>query len=679
MRTFALAFAVLLVQFVKAQGYQDLYRPNTWIGGPVGAVTYTYGSGKTTTFEVDTDGRSATLAAIIEEYRKKDLALALAYQALYEGLQAQVMVDGLAFSVDAMFAGGVASITDADGLSSEGTYKFDRNKDRTKVNMTLTGVQTVKAGGGLEKSQGKMGIAGWDSKDGNSYSLADVLSGNADGPFADYKVLARMAKGGSMDYVKIGKLALTNGTPVDADIGSIMTNRNGRLEVRGFDAEAANNDIPICDGDGTDKHIKWRTMDDEVFTVGNGGEAGYKVSLKGYSSGLGANRYLGSGEDGAWGVHELPNVTTNNVVADEVTITTEGSPTPEQKVFRLRSVPPTAGLPYAATGDGSGGIAYIPLPEAVTNTTSECDCSNKWQRVRTWIGREFDVLDATPWLFGFPTPWLGYAMERSDGEGYSGMSGLLDLKGFALGNPCGNNLNLGDLLMGTATDAATERENHMIVTRYYTGSGDPTVHYLPIGEIASTTKADGRSIVTNGNGVLSIAGFLDAPEQAGLVPVTRVRGMGDMTLEWVEAGGGANVDGVTITTNASEGAVSQGVASIFGWTSASNDTYLSKSPQGALEWRRMPSVYNVAWQYDPPTRTWKNAHVMIGTEVVSVDSSQVVDGVYYVRVDCVDKTASLVTTYDASDDTTKYIYVGTVQGGVQTDGIYTTPIVFVWE
>jgi len=678
MRTIAITVALLPVLLASAAGYQDLYRPDTWIGGSVGSVTYTYGNGKSQTFEVDENGYSPTLESAIDEYRKKDIALAMAFQALYEGLQAQVMVDGLAFSVDAMFAGGVAAITDADGTSSSGTYKFTSKAEGNKVELSLTGVQTVKAGGGLEKSQGKMSISGWDSKDGNSYSIADVLSGNAEGPFADYTILARMAKGGSMDYVKIGKLALTNGTPVLTDGFSITTNENGRIQMIGFRDEASEGDVPVCRGSDDGKVIRWRTIDDAVFAIGDGGEEGYKISLKGYAPDLGANRYLGSGEDGAWGVHELPNVTTNNVVADETTITTEGSPTPEQKVFRLKSVPPVAGYPFAATLAPDGGIAYIPLPEAVTNESSECDCTQKWERVATWLG-DFDLLEATPWLFGFPSSWLGYAVERSNGDGYSGQRGLLDIKGFALGDPCGKNLNLGDLLMGTATDAATERENHVILTRYYAGSGDPTVHYLPIGEIASTTKADGRSIVTNENGVLSIAGFLDAPEQAGLMPVTRVRGMGDMTLEWVEAGGGANVDGVTIVTNASEGAVSQGVASISGWTSASNDTYLSKGPQGALEWRRMPSIYNVAWQYDPQSRTWRNAHVMIGTEVVSVDSSQVVDGAYYVEVDCVGKTAALVATPGTSDDTTKFIYVGTVANGVQTDGIYTTPIVFVWE
>ena len=56
---------------------------------------------------------------------------------------------------------------------------------------------------------------------------------------------------------------------------------------------------------------------------------------------------------------------------------------------------------------------------------------------------------------------------------------------------------------------------------------------------------------------------------------------------------GADVDDTTITTNASHGAVSSGSASIYGWSSAANDTYLSKNEGGNLEWRKIDAVPGV--------------------------------------------------------------------------------------
>ena len=56
---------------------------------------------------------------------------------------------------------------------------------------------------------------------------------------------------------------------------------------------------------------------------------------------------------------------------------------------------------------------------------------------------------------------------------------------------------------------------------------------------------------------------------------------------------GADVDDTTITTNTAHGATTSGSASLYGWSSAGNDTYLSKNESGALEWRKvdvMPGV-----------------------------------------------------------------------------------------
>ena len=56
---------------------------------------------------------------------------------------------------------------------------------------------------------------------------------------------------------------------------------------------------------------------------------------------------------------------------------------------------------------------------------------------------------------------------------------------------------------------------------------------------------------------------------------------------------GAEVDDTTITTNTAHGATAQGVASIYGWSGAANDTYLSKNEGGNLEWRKVDPVPGV--------------------------------------------------------------------------------------
>lgn len=527
-------FAILAYLAAHAAESKKWYAPQDgWEGGPIGTTEiFIIKNNKivdTVIFEVDDKGTSDKL----EEYISKasSSTLAAAYQALYSALQAQVMAKNTSNNLNALFAGGVAQITDADDTQSSGSYRFTP-KEGNKVELSLTGVQTVKAGGGLEKSQGKIGISGWDSKDGISYSIADVLSGKAEGPFADYDVLARMAKGGSMDYVKIGKLALTNGTPAQTDGFSITTNNYGRIQMIGFDEEASDRDIMVCRGSGTGKTMRWRTIDDAVFTIGDGGGAGYGISLKGYSPDLGANRYLGTGEGGSWGVHELPNVTTNNVVADEVTITTEGSPTPEQKVFRLKAVPPSAGLPYAATSDGAGGIAYIPLPEAVTNLEGECSCSQAWERVAAWAGsdpRETDM--------HIPTNWFSTTLFELDG-------GVIWLKGWlANGGSGACSENLTSLMTDPAK--SDQRWRHQILTRYLGDSW--TLHYLDIGDLLDTIGTDGLSLTNNAaGGKTQVNGYSSA--EVGTIPKKSETG-----FDWVVADFGSAIKIVGTPGDAPQG------------------------------------------------------------------------------------------------------------------------------
>ena len=53
------------------------------------------------------------------------------------------------------------------------------------------------------------------------------------------------------------------------------------------------------------------------------------------------------------------------------------------------------------------------------------------------------------------------------------------------------------------------------------------------------------------------------------------------------------MDDTTITTNTAHGAVTSGEASIYGWSGAASDTYLSKNEGGNLEWRKIDAVPGV--------------------------------------------------------------------------------------
>lgn len=114
----------------------------------------------------------------------------------------------------------------------------------------------------------------------------------------------------------------------------------------------------------------------------------------------------------------------------------------------------------------------------------------------------------------------------------------LNVSGFTAGGNCSAKLNK---MLSDPSDSSN-RSAHQFMARYSSGGGTPSVHWVGIDDVV---------------------------------------------------GGGSPVDGVTITTNTTQGAVTQGLMSLYGWSGAENDTYLSKNEGGSLEWRRvnpMPGV-----------------------------------------------------------------------------------------
>lgn len=185
-------------------------------------------------YTVRYDGISEDLEKKIESI--SNLATKRAYQALYEGLRAQVMVENMSDNLNALFAGGNASITSSDG-TSDGSYSFGRGAGGA-VTLTLSGVNTVEAGGGLEKSDGTMRLKNWLIASGYKKTLGDALSGDRDAQalIGGHEVLARSGPNGKLGYIKIGKV---DGAGVAVDGSTISSNAQGRLEIKGWASEGA--------------------------------------------------------------------------------------------------------------------------------------------------------------------------------------------------------------------------------------------------------------------------------------------------------------------------------------------------------------------------------------------------------------------------------------------------------
>lgn len=268
---------------------------------------------------MDENGESPKLEDLISSTASPSARNALA--AIYEALKAQVMVKNMANRLNGMFDGGEADL-ESDSAASKGSFKFTVGPDG-KVNLTMSGVPSVGANNGLSKAAGKIGIQNWSSErpvGGNvSYTIGGILSGNPSGAAGHRNDKVLVKSGGEVRYAPIGSLTAGGGgtNVVEVDNASIATNGSGKLEMRGFEEMAAENDIPVVIGDS----ISWRTLDTAVFDIGNGGN--FNVSLKGYSPDLGPKKYLGTGKDGDWGVHDLPDAGSD--IADGHSIVTNAN------------------------------------------------------------------------------------------------------------------------------------------------------------------------------------------------------------------------------------------------------------------------------------------------------------------------------------------------------------------
>ena len=465
----------------------------------------------------------------------------------------------------------------------------------------------------LDMDDGKITVEGWkDATPSAGDTLAQRLTGGAgqvNNPAQSPSLLTRTASGG-VSYMAIGSLAsapgpdgksiVTNSTGTaikgygDAGLGAIayktadglewkvpedVTSVDGSSITTNSEDGASSSGVASLYGwsnasaedfprRGSDGHLEWKSPGDLVdgasiaWAEVDGGKK-FEVRDAHVYAGQHSRHYFGTSNDktAALGWHELPNVTTNRVEGDGITIaSTVDDLDPGLKRLGLLGWNKGWGGDPLFVVNAGGSIGYIPLP-ALTNLAA-CACSNKWTRTLEWIGDgevgddglTFESEDLDHYLYGT----LGYIYSTTpdnlyfdndgeqieasftapanwaDGESMEVANGAYQVAGWADASACAASMS-AMLSSPEGSDATT----HLLLAKK-TDTGE--LHYVAIGD-----------------GVKS----------------------------------GAEVDDTTITTNTAYGATAQGVASIYGWSGATNDTYLSKNEGGNLEWRKVDPVPGV--------------------------------------------------------------------------------------
>ena len=480
-----------------------------------------------------------------------------------------------------------------------------------------------------DPKSGRLELCGWnEGPTANFSTLADALAKEGKGTFEDYRVVVRGASKG-LAYVDLGTLA-TGGSPVDGV--SITTNAadgassDGVASLFNF-ASQEDCAIPYK----YNGKLFWKTPDRwtdgaslEWFSD-SGGNGKWQVAGAADYAGRHAKHYFGTSVDdsASLGWHELPNVTTNCVVGDEVTVSTNPS-IPGRVAVEGEKLVGLKGWNYGYRGldplfvvNSGGGVGYIPLP-ALTNLAA-CACTGKWESVVSWIGNEAELNDAggltlpgesaddflkttlgfvystTPAdlhftndedkfeaSFGPPTNWAdGKSVALTEDKK------ALEVKGFTAGAAC--SASVSKML---SDPAGSDAQNHLMLARYDDGTG-PVLHYVKLGDgVLGGSPPDGKSVTTNAtlgaaaDGEISLYGWASAEE--GKVPVKR-----SGVLAWEDAG--TPPDGkslVTVDVSGEDGATAKQMA-IKGFAEAGANTMPYKTEGGTLLWGALSGTNTV--------------------------------------------------------------------------------------
>lgn len=281
----------------------------------------------------------------------------------------------------------------------------------------------------------KLGLKGWGTPTADSVKCDDALSSQLLTGDETHHVVTRL-NNGTLHYTPVGKLSVMS--PDDSTITTNAANgatETGKASLYGYNLDATGSGyIPSKGSDGG--ALTWLNPADMVdgtslaqATTGSGTKVWEVKDAHSYA-GAQARHYFGTGDDSALGWHELPNVTTNNVVGDEKTISSTFDQTGETKIFGLKGFP-TSGTLLALACQG-GDLFYIPFPAGGgTNLVAVDDVSVS-----------------------------------------SNTTGRLQLHGWETQGACSE--KAAEILAG---GEATAQSKHEIVTRY--GGAGGSIHYLP--------------------------------------------------------------------------------------------------------------------------------------------------------------------------------------------------------
>ena len=381
------------------------------------------------------------------------------------------------------------------------------------------------------------GLKGWDTPTADSVKCDDALSSQLLTGDETHHVVTRL-NNGTLHYTPVGKLSVMS--PDDSTITTNAANgatETGKASLYGYNLDATGSGyIPSKGSDGG--ALTWLNPADMVdgtslaqATTGSGTKVWEVKDAHSYA-GTQARHYFGTGDDSALGWHELPNVTTNNVVGDEKTISSTFDQTGETKIFGLKGFP-TSGTLLALACQG-GDLLYIPFPAGGgTNLVAVDDLSVS-----------------------------------------SNAMGRLQLNGWETQGSCGE--KAAEILAGSE---AASQSKHEIVTRV--GGAGGNIHYLPF-DVFPHPNTDDFTIDANTK-VFTIKGtdgkFLKGTAQGGVewadVPTNGVDGAsivltngiaslngfaiaGPDTVAFKDSSGNlawrvqppASVDGVSVVSNA---------------------------------------------------------------------------------------------------------------------------------
>lgn len=338
----------------------------------------------------------------------------------------------------------------------------------------------------------KLQLKGWNTATKDGKSLADLLKDDGE---KDYFLIPHRTSGGDISYTHLGHLDIGS---VKVDGHSITTNEteDSSASIKGF-ADADPYQIPFTDAStlewttggeiigsllvkGSDHKPTWASIDD------NG---------KYYGTPITGNPFVG------W--HSLPNVTTNYVVVDELTLTEDN----EGDVKTLKMKPTEDGKLHA-WGD-SGWVALnigsnlefsvnVDGKTIVSNENNELELHGitglTGEKRPRWNGTELVWDDLEDWVDG-----VSISTTDSDGSAKLSIEGWDDLN-----QHCDQDLSA----LLTDESKANERTTHFLVTKK-TDTGE--LHYLPIGNVlqiagvsaytgTDASTASGSNVVFSANG-----------------------------------------------------------------------------------------------------------------------------------------------------------------------------------